>query len=182
MAVSETKHPPAAGTALGLVVHGRTLSAVVFILTCAVAPSVARVVLRSGLVNKTQVVGFGTNEFNVVPGLGFFIFINTGGVPGSGGWQVTGLPTTASVPITFVEGLNLIGVPFSASPYTSGQFMTAINGAGGNVSLALSWDTTFQQFKTQVVGFGTNEFNIVSDLGFFIFVNTGGVPPSPFVP
>ena len=131
---------------------------------------------------RTQVVGTGTFEFNVMPGLGFFIFINAGGVPTSGGWDVTGLPITAGVPINFVEGLNLIGVPFSSTPYTSGQLMNAINAAGGDAFLALHWDLDFQTFRTQVVGTGTFEFDVVAGLGFFIFINTGGVPPSPFVP
>lgn len=51
MVVTEAEHPPAAGAALGLVVHGWTLSSVGVILIGAVALSVIRIVLRPKLVN-----------------------------------------------------------------------------------------------------------------------------------
>ena len=43
--------PPAAGTALGLVIHGWSWSAVVFILSSALALSMIRLVLRPRLIN-----------------------------------------------------------------------------------------------------------------------------------
>jgi CBS-domain-containing membrane protein len=51
MVATNTEHPPAAGTALGLVVHGWSISAVVFIISGAPALSVVRVILRPRLVN-----------------------------------------------------------------------------------------------------------------------------------
>ena len=51
MVVTDAEHPPAAGAALGLVVHGWTLSSVGVILIEAVALSVIRMVLRPRLVN-----------------------------------------------------------------------------------------------------------------------------------
>ena len=133
---------------------------------------------------RTQVQGFPTNEFNVTPGLGFFVFIDAGGVPASGGWTVTGSPFTAPVPLTLVGSLNLIGVPYTdkAGGYNSSELMQAIIDAGGDATLALNWRTDIQQFRTQVQGFPTNEFVVVPGLGFFIFIDAGGPPPGPFVP
>lgn len=51
MAVTNTEHPPAAGTALGLVIHGWTWSAVAFILTSALILSLIRLVLKPKLIN-----------------------------------------------------------------------------------------------------------------------------------
>ena len=51
MVVMDTEHPPAAGTALGLVVGGWALSAVLFVLIGEVMLSVAHMVLRPRLTN-----------------------------------------------------------------------------------------------------------------------------------
>jgi len=51
MVVTDAEHTPAAGAALGLVVHGWTLSSVGVILIGAVALSVIRMVLCPRLVN-----------------------------------------------------------------------------------------------------------------------------------
>ena len=51
MVVTDTEHPPAAGTALGLVIPGWTRTAVVFIISGALALSLIRIVLRPKLVN-----------------------------------------------------------------------------------------------------------------------------------
>ncbi len=51
MAVTNTEHPPAAGTALGLVTDGWSWTALAFILSSAAALSLIRAALRSKLVN-----------------------------------------------------------------------------------------------------------------------------------
>ena len=51
MVVTDAEHPPAAGTTLGLVVHGWSWSAVAFIMSCAVAPSLLRLLLGRRMVN-----------------------------------------------------------------------------------------------------------------------------------
>lgn len=51
MVATTTEHPPAAGTALGLVIHGWTWSAVAFILSSALILSVLRIVLRPRMIN-----------------------------------------------------------------------------------------------------------------------------------
>ncbi|MCI0437721.1 MAG: HPP family protein [Chloroflexi bacterium] len=51
MVATDTEHPPAAGTALGLVVHGMSVSAVVFILSSAIILSIVRIVLRPRMRN-----------------------------------------------------------------------------------------------------------------------------------
>ena len=51
MVVTDTEHPPAAGTALGLVIPGWTRTSVVFIISGALALSLIRIVLRPKLVN-----------------------------------------------------------------------------------------------------------------------------------
>ncbi len=51
MVVTNTEHPPAAGTALGLVIYEWAWSAVVFILLSALILSVIRIALRPKLVN-----------------------------------------------------------------------------------------------------------------------------------
>ena len=51
MVSTDTEHPPAAGTALGLVVHGSSWSGVVFILSGALILSIVRFALRSKMIN-----------------------------------------------------------------------------------------------------------------------------------
>ncbi len=51
MVMTDTEHPPAAGTALGLVIHEVSLSAVLFILVSASTLSIVRVILRPKLIN-----------------------------------------------------------------------------------------------------------------------------------
>ena len=51
MVATNTEHPPAAGTALGLVIHGWSWSAVAFILSSAVILSILRIVLRPRMIN-----------------------------------------------------------------------------------------------------------------------------------
>ena len=51
MVFTNTEHPPAAGTALGLLIPGWSLSAVAFILVGALALSVIRILLRPKLIN-----------------------------------------------------------------------------------------------------------------------------------
>ena len=51
MVATNTEHPPAAGTALGLVIQGLGLQAIMFILVSAVLLSLIRLVLRPKLVN-----------------------------------------------------------------------------------------------------------------------------------
>ena len=133
---------------------------------------------------RAQVQGLRTNQFDVTPGLGFFVFIGAGGVPPSGGWSATGRPFTAPVPLTLVDGLNLIGVPYTdkAGGYNSTELMQAIVDAGGEVSLALTWRTDIQRFSAQVQGFPTNEFVIVPGFAFFIYITASGPPSGPFLP
>ena len=51
MVITDTEHPPAAGTVLGLVIQGLGWSAIAFILVSAVSLSIIRLVLRPKLVN-----------------------------------------------------------------------------------------------------------------------------------
>jgi hypothetical protein len=51
MVSTDTEHPPAAGTALGLVIYGWSPSAVFFILSSVIVLSLLRVVLRPRLIN-----------------------------------------------------------------------------------------------------------------------------------
>ncbi len=51
MSITDTEHAPAAGTALGIVAHGPSWQAVVFILSCVLALSLARWLLRGKLRN-----------------------------------------------------------------------------------------------------------------------------------
>ena len=51
MVATDTEHPPAAGTVLGLVIQGLEWHAIVFILVSAVSLSIIRLVLRPKLIN-----------------------------------------------------------------------------------------------------------------------------------
>ncbi|MDA1347472.1 MAG: HPP family protein [Chloroflexi bacterium] len=51
MVSTDTEHPPAAGTALGLVIYGWSPSAVFFILSSVIFLSLVRIVLRPRLIN-----------------------------------------------------------------------------------------------------------------------------------
>ncbi|MFC1980746.1 HPP family protein [Chloroflexota bacterium] len=54
MSITDTEHAPAAGTALGIVAQGFTWQAVVFVLSCVLALSLARWLLRAKLRNLTS--------------------------------------------------------------------------------------------------------------------------------
>ncbi len=51
MVSTDTEHPPAAGTALGLMIHGWSGSSVIFILSSVLILSITRVVLRRRLID-----------------------------------------------------------------------------------------------------------------------------------
>ena len=51
MVSTNTEHPPAAGTALGLVIHGWSVPAVIFVLVSVLVLSIIRIVLRHKMVN-----------------------------------------------------------------------------------------------------------------------------------
>ena len=51
MVVTNTEHPPAGGTILGLVIHGWSWSAIIFILSSALILSIIRLLLRDKMVN-----------------------------------------------------------------------------------------------------------------------------------
>ena len=51
MVVTNTEHPPAAGTSLGLVIYGFDWGSIIFILTAALALSALRIALRPKLIN-----------------------------------------------------------------------------------------------------------------------------------
>ena len=49
MVVTNTEHPPAAGTALGIVGHAWSYQVVIFVLLCAIGLAIVRRLLRSRL-------------------------------------------------------------------------------------------------------------------------------------
>ncbi len=49
MAITNTEHPPAAATALGIVAHGWSYQVVIFVLACAIGLAIVRRVLRGYL-------------------------------------------------------------------------------------------------------------------------------------
>ena len=51
MVVTNTEHPPAAGTSLGLVIYGFDWASVVFIISSAILLSLVRIVLRPRMIN-----------------------------------------------------------------------------------------------------------------------------------
>ena len=51
MVSTNTEHPPAAGTALGLVIHGWSVPVVIFVLVSVLVLSIIRIVLRHKMVN-----------------------------------------------------------------------------------------------------------------------------------
>ena len=51
MVATNTEHPPAAGTSLGLVIHGFDWTSIVFILTSAILLSLVRLILKNKMIN-----------------------------------------------------------------------------------------------------------------------------------
>lgn len=51
MVVTETEHPPAAGTALGLVIGEWSLSVIIFLMICSILLSVIKYILRRWLID-----------------------------------------------------------------------------------------------------------------------------------
>ena len=49
MAITNTEHPPAASTALGIVAHAWSYQIIIFVLSCAICLAIARRLLRSRL-------------------------------------------------------------------------------------------------------------------------------------
>ncbi|KAA1294432.1 MAG: HPP family protein [SAR202 cluster bacterium] len=51
MVITNTEHPPAAGTSLGLIIHGFDWSSVVFIIASTILLSIIRIILRRRMIN-----------------------------------------------------------------------------------------------------------------------------------
>jgi hypothetical protein len=134
-----------------------------------------------------------SGKFNVSPGKGFFV--NLSKVPPSGGWNVTGVPISAPVPLSFQSsaGFHLVGVPYTAvsGGYDSRQIMDAINTQGGTTCAntiavlrcaiqAVEWDATNQAFVFNTVNSESGKFAIDRTKGFFVNISTQ--PPGPFSP
>ena len=51
MVVTNTEHPPAAGTSLGLIIHGFDWSSVIFIIASTILLSLIRIILRHRMIN-----------------------------------------------------------------------------------------------------------------------------------
>lgn len=51
MTITNTEHPPAAGTALGLVAHEWSYQVIIFVLLCAICLAIARRLLKNHLKN-----------------------------------------------------------------------------------------------------------------------------------
>tara|TARA_Y100000748_G_C15396052_1_gene449483 strand:+ start:492 stop:875 length:384 start_codon:yes stop_codon:yes gene_type:complete len=51
MVVTNTEHPPAAGTSLGLIIHGFDWSSVIFIIASTLLLSLIRIILRHRMIN-----------------------------------------------------------------------------------------------------------------------------------
>ena len=51
MVVTNTEHPPAAGTSLGLIIHSFDWTSIVFVIASVVLLSVIRMLLRSRMIN-----------------------------------------------------------------------------------------------------------------------------------
>lgn len=66
MAVTNTEHPPAAATALGVVIHGWANQTAVFIMVCAIGLAIARRLLRPYLIDLFAVRGGGTPDYDPV--------------------------------------------------------------------------------------------------------------------
>ena len=111
----------------------------------------------------------GTNNFAINSGEGYFVRLT--GAPSGGNWSLTGPEASASVPLNFVVGFNLIGVPFmTPGSYTASTLAAVIDAAGGTVTSIQRWGVGgaqgFDGWSAALPA--TNDFPIEKDEGYFV--------------
>ena len=115
-----------------------------------------------------------TNPFELELGRGYFVKLTT--APDGGVFTVTGTPLFAPVPLDFVVGFNLVGVPFMtpSTGYTAKSLAQKIdpNGLakGGVVASIQRWGVggsqTFDGWVSDL--FDTNSFAVDKTAGYFM--------------
>ena len=107
------------------------------------------------------------NDFVLQVGQGYFVRVVT--PPPSGFWSASGLPVTASVPLDFETGFNLVAFPFTTQGHTAQTLAAAIDGAGDNPSAILGWNAGSQVFDPWAAANpGVNSFDIDALAGYFV--------------
>ena len=111
------------------------------------------------------------NDFEVRAGQAYFVLA---AVPSANGaWSVSAAPFLEPVPLTFVAGLNMVSVPFSAttSGYDAPGLADAVAQQGGEVAQIASWDPDRQGFELwSAASPAANVFTIAAGKGYFVLV------------
>lgn len=80
-------------------------------------------------------------------------------------------PTVATELVALELGYNLISTPVEfESTTTSSDLLQQIADQGGSAPIAVSWDTSLQDFVFNPAGSAAGRFDVVPGLGFFVFV------------
>jgi len=111
--------------------------------------------------------GLGFNNFEIVPGEGYFIQCASGGT-----WTTEGSLFTESIPLELAAGWNLVGIPFPGSGHTAQELLDDINDQGSACSEVGRWVNG--AWETHMDGNQTSNFSINPERGYFIRCASGG--------
>jgi hypothetical protein len=109
----------------------------------------------------------GFNNFEIVPGEGYFIQCASGET-----WTTEGSLFTEGIPLELDAGWNLVGIPIPDSGYTAQDLLDDINDQGSACSEVGHWVNG--AWETHVNGNQTNNFSINPERGYFIRCASGG--------
>jgi hypothetical protein len=103
-----------------------------------------------------------TDDFPLQLGRGAFLKVTQGTT-----WRVTGTALTSGVPLSLQAGLNLVGIPYSATALTAQSLLEGIQAQGGNVTQLDGWDESIGTWKSYKPGI-TSSFPIDNWRGYFL--------------
>ncbi len=110
------------------------------------------------------------NDFNIVPGVGYLVFMNY-----SSSLSIAGYKLESSIPINFSIGWNLVGVHGYSKAFTARSFIDSINDVSGLTADNVSWWPTAKgKYEGLQVTDGKEyglDFPISPSNGYFVRIN-----------
>jgi len=123
-----------------------------------------------------------TNNFQLISGRGYVVQVST--APTNNVLRISGLPFTKELPFNFVDGNNLISLPFIPSGgYDTVSFAQAVQDAGGQVSAIQRWDVGTQGWiRWSSASPAANVFTLDTTSGYLITLAQATTAPVDLTP
>jgi len=111
-----------------------------------------------------------SDDFNILPGVGYFIRIHQGTVV-----NITGNKLAESMPLDLEIGWNLVGIYSPDASYTADSLLGSIIDKGIEADIATKWDNGkyYDFIKSEGISYG-NDFKIFETGGYFLRVKSNG--------